>query len=139
MKSAKTFRASLDSLAAVRQFVYGCLESHPVFQDDKDQIVLAVDEAATNVIKHALQQDSRKFFGVEIDPGEEKITIVLSDEGPPFDPSDIPEKPDVVKRIREKKRGGLGIYLMRNVMDEVLFTREKNINRTIMIKKCRAK
>ncbi len=136
MKLKQSFHASLEALKSVRRFIYDALKQHPSDQETRDQIVLAVDEAATNVIKHALNFDAEKTFTIEMSIGNDDIEIILSDEGPPFDPSNIPEKPDVGRRIKEKKRGGLGIYLMRTVMDEVKFTRNGGINYTIMKKKC---
>jgi serine/threonine-protein kinase RsbW len=88
---------------------------------DKDvyNIQLATDEAASNIIEHAYEGIKDGVLDMScgmIDA--DTIKIVLIDYGYPFDPSTIP-MPDLKADLSARKIGGLGIFLMRKLMDEV--------------------
>lgn len=82
-------------------------------------LMLAVDEACVNVIRHAY--DGRGGdVEVTIEMAEDGVKAVIRDWGEAFDPPSIPE-PDVSAPLDERTPGGLGLFLMRNVMDRVEF------------------
>jgi serine/threonine-protein kinase RsbW len=56
------------------------------------------------------------------------------DEGKSFDPNTYSE-PDLMQRIKEKKRGGMGVYLIRKLMDQVQYNRKGETNEIRMVKK----
>ena len=136
MRKKQFFKASLESLKSVRQFIFHIIASKIEDRDTVDQIILAVDEAATNIIKHALKNDSLKEFMIDVETNSKKIFIRLIDDGPPFNDKTVP-LPDIEKSIKNKKRGGLGIYMMKQTMDEVNFSRKAGKNYTEMIKYCK--
>lgn len=82
---------------------------------------MAVDEAFTNIVEHAYGGECEEKVELEclISPGE--LTIILRDCGEPFQPEDVPA-PDVEAPIEERSEGGLGLFFMRRLMDEVFFT-----------------
>ena len=136
MRKKQFFKASLESLKSVRQFIFHIIAPKIEDRDTVDQIILAVDEAATNIIKHALKYDSLKEFMIDVETNSKKILIRLIDDGPPFNDKTVP-LPDIEKNIKNKKRGGLGIYMMKQTMDEVNFSRKAGKNYTEMIKYCK--
>lgn len=120
-----SFTASLDQLEEVREFVLKIISNEKLKLDEEEQlqILLAVDEAFTNSIKHAYQFDEHKIIEVRIQLTSRKLIISVIDFGPGFKPRK-PSKNDIIQRIKKLKPGGLGIYIMETVMDEVHF----NIN-----------
>ncbi|MGD9488969.1 MAG: ATP-binding protein [Calditrichaceae bacterium] len=115
------FPSKTDNLEIIREFVNRLALKTGFNPSTADQIALAVDEACTNVIKHAHKFDSRRMIDIIVYLDNEKIEIIISDTGKGFDPSKLPE-PDLRQYIHEAKMGGLGIYLMKTIMDEVNYT-----------------
>ena len=128
-----TLDASLDALAAISDFVVEQaravgLDEHAVWE-----VQLAVDEAATNVIQHSYAKlEGQMTISTNADEGA--FEIVICDRGKPFNPDDVPE-PDLVSPLEERKTGGLGLYLMRKLMDRVEFRFENGENVLTMAKR----
>ena len=126
MKQAKQHRYRLsvasatENLEAIREFVGGLAREAGFDENSAMQIELAVDEASTNVIKHAYRYDPAHTVDIVVKTDAEKMEIVISDRGKGFDVNKIPA-PDIAKKIAAAKPGGLGIHLMRSLMDEVHF------------------
>lgn len=79
---------------------------------------LAADEAASNIIEHAYAGVSNASLDVTCDCAGDELTITMRDNGKPFDPSKV-KQPNLKADLSERQIGGLGIYLMRKLMDEV--------------------
>ncbi|GAB4420843.1 MAG: hypothetical protein Kow002_09430 [Anaerolineales bacterium] len=114
----KVFAAQFSNLDDMREFVGDCARADGYSEKDVYAIQLAVDEACTNVIEHAYAGESDAKLEICCDVDYEAITIVIRDWGEPFDPSGVPE-PNLDKDLSERRIGGLGIYLMRKLMDRV--------------------
>lgn len=112
--------ASTDNLQIIRDFIHHLTSEAGFSAEQIDQIELAVDEACTNVIKHAYRYDASRLIDLKILLDPEKIEIVITDYGPGFDPQKLPE-PDINHSMKTAKSGGLGIHLMKKVMDRVTF------------------
>lgn len=126
--------ASTEHLAEVRDFVAAHARNLGLSQKDVSEIRLAVDEAYTNIIKHAYKNDPEEQVNIEIGSDQSKLWISLMDHGSSFDPATYSE-PDLLKRIKAKKRGGMGVYLIRKLMDQVQYNRKGDINEIRMVKK----
>jgi len=107
-----------DRLIDAREFVTVAARELGFSDNDVGKIALAVDEACTNIIKHAYKFDSRKTLTITIKPGHKKIEILISDSGKHFNPNKLPT-PDMEEYLRHYRKGGLGVYLMKKLMDEV--------------------
>jgi len=109
--------ADLERLAEIRRFVKERATTLGVDPDALPDVLLAVDEAATNTIVHGYQ--GREGF-VEIEVGREgdALVIRLRDEAMPFDPTTIPPL-DVTLPPEQLVLDGMGIYLMRQATDEM--------------------
>ncbi len=112
--------SSTNHLEMIREFVTN-IARNAGFDDEKiSQIELAVDEACTNVVKHAYKGDDKQHLNVLVKTDSEKLKIIISDKGKGFNPKKI-KAPDMKKYLSEMRVGGLGIYLMQTLMDEVDF------------------
>jgi len=111
-------------LAAVREIVgeMVCRSSYPT-KKDVSIITLAVDEAVANIMEHAYRDDveGKMEIELEISADGEQFVVVLRDRGTPFDPASV-AAPDIKEHVSEGRKHGLGLALMRSVMDEVSYT-----------------
>lgn len=118
----------------MRNFVAGHATNSGFTEADIADIRLAVDEAYTNIIKHAYNNDKQKSVDIELGYNSTEFWVALLDTGDAFDPKDY-DKPDIRQKIKQKKRGGVGVYLIRKLMDDVEYQTDNAINTIRMIKK----
>ncbi|MCX6143223.1 MAG: ATP-binding protein [Ignavibacteriales bacterium] len=117
-KLTKTIESRTDNLLEVREFVLRAARVFGFSEEEASKIVLAVDEACTNVIKHAYQFAPDREIEIVIQPVKDRMQITVIDDGKSFNPS-IAKLPDLKQHLSHYRRGGLGIYLMRTLMDKV--------------------
>lgn len=95
---------------------------------------LALEEAATNVILYAYPKGTTGSVELSADLAEgNRLRFVLSDSGKPFDPTAAPD-PDIAASVLDRPIGGLGIFLVRQIMDEVQYNYAGGHNVLTMIK-----
>ena len=133
MKS-KIFPANYKSLAIISDFVVNLAEEAGFSPSDVYAIQTAVDEACSNIIDHAYGGEDLGNIKIKIKDTEDKIQIILIDQGEPFVPEDIPE-PDITSPLEIRKERGLGIFFMRNLMDEVTFDFSQTKGNTLTLVK----
>lgn len=124
-------------LATVRQAVMEVLELTPFDTKTKNKIVVAVDEALANVVEHAYQGGQGLIELVFAIEGGRKLLVMIRDNGVRFDPGDtgLKDSIDIQKHIKLGLKGGLGLFLMRQIMDEVQYRHETPwTNELVMIK-----
>lgn len=117
-KISKTIQSRTDRLLEVREFVLDAARQFGFSEEEASKIVLAVDEACTNVIKHAYQNAPDKTIHIEISRENEAFQVSIKDEGKSFNPTTL-KNPDLKQHLSHFRRGGLGVYLMRTLMDKV--------------------
>ncbi|MDR8392052.1 ATP-binding protein [Aliifodinibius sp. S!AR15-10] len=127
-------QASTEHLAEVRNFVAKHAKSFGFKKQDVADIRLAVDEAYTNIIKHAYKHDKNRLVDIKLGYNSNEFWVSLLDSGKTFDPSSYTE-PDVREKIKQKKRGGVGVYLIKKLMDDVEYSKEGQLNKIRMTKK----
>jgi anti-anti-sigma factor len=110
----------LDSLGRLCAFAYQAAIDSGLNEHTAWEIELAVDEAATNIIQHAYSPSRPGDVRLVCRREGSRFSIVLYDRGLPFDPDTVPA-PDLTSSIDSREAGGLGIYLMGRMMDEVQF------------------
>jgi serine/threonine-protein kinase RsbW len=115
---SKRIASRTESLVEVREFVDTAARAFGFSEEDVANIILAVDEACTNIIKHAYHYAVDQEIEISIFPGTRSFEIRIYDNGKAFDPSSV-RTPDLKDHIGHKRRGGLGVYLMRRLMDKV--------------------
>lgn len=119
------FTAKFEFLDEIREFVGDIARAGGFGAKDVYNIQLAADEAASNIIEHAYEGVSDGLLELSCGVSGNVITIILVDHGEPFDPSAVP-LPDLKADLSERKIGGLGIFLMRKLMDEVRYEIKPN-------------
>ena len=117
LREHRDFSVESSSLKEIRNFAREVLAKDPVFENSKDDVVLALAEAAQNIVKHAYNgQPTIDKMRVEISFNEKQLIIELFDKGSPAIPENI--KP---RKLDDIKAGGLGTFFIGQIMDEVVF------------------
>ena len=130
----KAFLVKSSSLKEVRTFCREVFEKLKIEQSLKDELVLAIAEAAQNIVKHAYKdnQDSNDIMVVQISCENKKLQIAFYDMGTPVDPKKVKHR-----EIDNIKPGGLGTFFIQEIMDAVEFKDEKRkpwINHLVLTK-----
>ena len=115
-----TFPGRFDSLAAISEFVVRAAEATGLDAHAIYAVQMAVDEACSNIIEHAYGGEGHGTIECTCRIKDDELTVTLRDHGRPFDPTSVPE-PDLHASLEERSGGGLGLYFMRQLMDEVHF------------------
>lgn len=131
-----SLRVSNDTrnLINVRNFVQGMIRRSALDPMEENKVILAVDEAISNIIEHGYGPNRNGSIEVEITTDARSFIVTIRDEGRVFDPKSR-EKIDIERHVREGRRRGLGIFLMRRIMDEVRYAyRDDRRNELVLIK-----
>ena len=91
------------------------------------EINLALDELFTNIISYGFTDKEEHTIKVTMTPQDEVLCLCIEDDGIPFDPTDF-EIPDVACSVENCKIGGLGIHIIRKLMDDICYQRYKDRN-----------
>ena len=91
------------------------------------QIDLVLDEVVSNVIRHGLKDDHVHLIDVHLRLDGQDLVLEIADDGVPFNPLEAPP-PDISKPIEERRIGGLGIHLVREMMDDLSYDRRDGRN-----------
>jgi serine/threonine-protein kinase RsbW len=112
--------SSTENLALIREFVTAVGRQAQLEEPEIANLELAVDEACANVIEHAYGHDITREVVVRAKFDDESLRISVIDEGLGFDPDKTPED-SVEELIHKRKSGGLGIRLIKQLMDDVSY------------------
>lgn len=130
----KAFLVRSSSLKDVRTFCREVFEKLKIEQSLKDELVLAIAEAAQNIVKHAYKDspDSKELMVVQISRANNELQIAFYDMGSPVDPKKVKHR-----EIDNVKPGGLGTFFIQEIMDAVEFKDGKKkpwINHLVLTK-----
>lgn len=128
-----TIPADIHEIPAISERLESAMRAEGFSDDDILDTQLAVEETVTNVIVHGYKDVGGEVV-ITWQTGEDGIAIQLVDHAPPFDPLTLPE-PDLESDIEDRKIGGLGIFLTRQIMDEVNYRFVDGKNILCMVKK----
>jgi serine/threonine-protein kinase RsbW len=112
--------ATLADLGQIRRFVLDGAASLGADRRAADDLVIAIDEAATNVIRYGYR-DEAGLVEVRLRRDHGELVMELSDDAPAFDPTNVPE-PELDLDLGHRPFGGMGIYLMRTSVDRISHT-----------------
>jgi len=112
-------RADIDELADVRRFVREAAHEADAPIECLDDLVQAVDEAATNVITHGYR-GGPGWLDVEVGLADDRFVVTIEDAAPAFDPTAVPE-PDLAVPPLARRPGGMGVHLIREATDELAY------------------
>ena len=99
-----------------------------------DQVALAVDEAATNVIEHAYRGAPDREVEIRLEDRGPEFKVEVVDSGNTVDPRAVPDV-DLRRYAKERRTGGLGMHLMEKIMDSVTFRRSAGRNVCRLVKR----
>ena len=94
---------------------------------------MVFDELLNNIISYAYQDQNVHEIGIQVNLVNSRLIIEVEDDGIPFNPF-MRDDPNTQAGLDEREIGGLGIHLVKNVMDEVSYKRQLNRNRVTLIK-----
>lgn len=109
-------------------------ERHDATPDAIYAINLALEEVLTNTISYGYDDGAAHEIVVEFNLQENELTVTLTDDARPFDPLQAPA-PDVNAALEDRPIGGLGIHLVKTMMDGMRYRREQEKNILTLIKK----
>ena len=114
----KDFPVSSKSLKQVREFSREVIGQSEILKDNMDELVLAISEAAQNIVKHAYKDDQETTdkMQIKISFNSNKLEIGFFDKGKPIVEENIKHR-----SLDDIKPGGLGTYFIKQIMDEVVF------------------
>jgi serine/threonine-protein kinase RsbW len=118
-------QSQTDKLIFVREFVSEAARKFGFDEESVSKIALAVDEACTNVIKHSYSYATNKEIEINIVAKRPTFEVVIVHQGKSFDPAAV-KPPDMKEYLSHFRRGGLGMHLMRSLMDGVEYRMSKD-------------
>lgn len=133
MKKA-TYSADYKNLDSIRDFIGEAARQAGFSSKEVYAVQLAVDEACSNIIEHAYEGIPDGVIEISYQVGAGKITVVIHDHGKEFDISTV-RKPNLSRDLSEREVGGLGVYLIHKLMDEVHFESSRKHGNTLTLVK----
>ena len=134
LTESKDFPINTSSLKEVRTFSREVFEKINLDQDLKDELVLAIAEAAQNIVKHAYKdvQETTDKMEIKISLKDGKLEIGFFDKGKPVVPENIQHR-----KLDDIKPGGLGTFFIKQIMDGAVFKKDQKgcVNHLILTKK----
>jgi serine/threonine-protein kinase RsbW len=121
-------------LSSVREFISTLTRNSSLGAEDSNRVILAVDEAVSNIIEHGYEEHVEGTIEIEVESDDSKFQILIRDSGKSFNPTSL-DMPDVIDHIRQGKKKGLGIFLMRQVMDEVRYLFQEGVRNELVLVK----
>ena len=98
------------------------------------QVNLVLEELWLNVVNHG-HEDGFHEVEIELTSEAESLTVEITDEGKPFNPLNEAPAPDVTASLEDRSMGGLGLHLVRTLMDELRYRREGGRNHLTLVKR----
>ncbi len=128
-----TINAEISALTGILDGIGTLLRRHDVPGDLISDIELAVDEAVTNCILHGYAGEGTGTIRLTVRLLPDRVAMTIEDQGTPFDPTAFEPK-STEGDIADRVPGGLGIILIRNVMDEITYRRDGGNNILHLVK-----
>lgn len=137
MMNSKTVTAKIENLSEVMDYIDGFLFDSVCSEKIKDQIRVSVEELFTNIVSYAYPNEpSGKVViscGILVESGTRMLQISLKDWGIPYNPLEQPE-PNFDIPFEDRGIGGLGIYMVRQLMDQMDYCFSDGCNQVILKK-----
>jgi len=124
--------AKLENLSVIADFIATTMTKLGA-EEGIYEIQLAVDEACTNIVKYAYSHEGG-VITITCELQDSDLVTTIKDKGRPFSPNSVP-LPDLETSVEERRIGGLGIYLMRELMDEVSYEFDAEKGNTLTMRK----
>ena len=129
-----TFKNDITEISRLAGFIDQVAEKFSLPMDMVFSLNLVLEEAVTNVIMYAYPKEEHEFIYLSADIQDGSLVFVLTDSGKEFDPTLMPDA-DITLSAEDRQIGGLGIFLIRQIMNEVKYERIDNKNVLTLEKK----
>ena len=134
LSESKDFQVNSSSLKEVRTFSRDVFEKINLPQEQKDELVLAIAEAAQNIVKHGYKdiESTADRMEIKISLKDGNLEIGFFDKGKPVVPGNIQHR-----KLDDFKPGGLGTFFIKQIMDNAVFKKDQKgwVNHLILTKK----
>jgi anti-sigma regulatory factor (Ser/Thr protein kinase) len=127
----------LENLSLIGDFIGDTMRGFGLDEHKTFDVQLAVDEACTNIIEYGYANEGG-MIDIACQRRGDEIIVVIKDRGKPFDPTSV-QPPDLNASLEERKAGGLGIYFMKKLMDEVRYEFKEGKNVLTMVVRASSK
>jgi len=124
--------AKLENLSVIADFISSSMSQLGI-DTGISEVQTAVDEACTNIVKYAYSEHGGAI-SVSCEKQGDDFVVTIRDNGKPFDPSSVP-LPDLDADLGKRKIGGLGIYFMKKLMDDVSYSFDAKKGNTLVMKR----
>ena len=133
LSESKDFVVDSSNLKEVRTFSREVFEKINLPQEQKDELVLAIAEAAQNIVKHAYKgvEETNDKMQIKISFKDNQLEIGFFDKGKPVIPENIQHR-----KLDDIKPGGLGTFFIKQIMDEAIFKKNQKgwVNHLVLTK-----
>lgn len=119
--SSLSFHSDIKNLALVEEAIDKLVDDQLISDVVYGNVIVAVTEGTLNAINHGNQGDATKTTQISIEIDNDELTVIIDDEGPGFDHENLPDPTDPENL---EKVNGRGIFIIKNLSDEVEFERE---------------
>lgn len=126
MENKIKIRAVAENMSVVTDYLTECLEKKGIPEKHIYALNIAADEIFSNIAKYGFPHEAGDV-DILVDVGEEGVRMTFSDTGIPFDPLEIPD-PDTTLSAAERDPGGLGIFMVKKLMDKTEYRYENGRN-----------
>ena len=133
MEKEITISNNLNEITVLANFIEEVGEELSLSVETTMNINLALEEAVANIIMYAYPPQEQHAILLKVTATEKQLIFLLTDKGASFDPTQV-EDVDITLPIEERPIWGLGIFLIRSIMNEISYQRIDNENRLIMKK-----
>ena len=134
MRRILTFKNEKQELERVAEFMEIVCDELQLDMHVAMKLQVAIEEMVTNVIFYAYPEGTNADITLTAESDERELTFVLSDSGKPFDPT-AKEDADIDTNPMDREPGGMGILIVKNIMNEVTYQRLGDMNQLTMKKK----
>lgn len=129
-----TFHNNIKDVPSLGEFIDGVGDEEHIDPATVNSINLALEEAVVNVMNYAYPEGTVGAIELDSSVTPDEWQFTLADKGKPFDPTQV-EEPDTTIDVEERPIGGLGIFLVRQIMDSVTYERKGDENILTLTKK----
>ena len=116
-----------EEIARVKEEFETFASEHGVSSADRQRFALVFDELLSNIIFYAFDDSEEHEISVVVEVAGKRLVVAISDDGKPFNPF-AHETPDTSASVEDREIGGLGIHIVKNVMDEATYDRRAERN-----------
>jgi serine/threonine-protein kinase RsbW len=134
MKRELIFKNEEQELMRVAEFMESVCDELQLDMHVSMKLQVAMEEMVTNVIFYAYPEGTTADISLTAESDDHEVTFVLSDSGMPFDPT-AKEDADTETNPMDREQGGMGILIVKNIMNEVSYQRLGDTNQLTMKKK----